>query len=129
MMGIAMMMTACSDNDLAGQNAIGYKIAGTWQAQYDATGTFQNKPYTRVAQICHFNSDGTGYWNKFFIGKDSGDPVGLVGGESPGSFTYSSTASGLISAKLKWEAAPNNFPEPWTMQYAEGRSIQRRCRG
>ena len=120
MMGIAMMMTACSDNDLAGQNAIGYKIAGTWQAQYDATGTFQNKPYTRVAQICHFNSDGTGYWNKFFIGKDSGDPVGLVGGESPGSFTYSSTASGLISAKLKWEAAPNNFPEPWTMQYADG---------
>ena len=120
MMGIAMMMTACSDNDLAGQNAIGYKIAGTWQAQYDATGTFQNKPYTRVAQICHFNSDGTGYWNKFFIGKDSGDPVGLVGGESPGSFTYSSTASGLISAKLKWEDAPNNFPEPWTMQYADG---------
>ena len=120
MMGIAMMMTACSDNDLASQNAIGYKIAGTWQAQYDATGTFQNKPYTRVAQICHFNSDGTGYWNKFFIGKDSGDPVGLVGGESPGSFTYSSTASGLISAKLKWEAAPNNFPEPWTMQYADG---------
>ena len=120
MMGIAMMMTACADNDLAGQNAIGDKIAGTWTAQYDATGTFQNKPYTRVAQICHFNSDGTGYWNKFFIGKDSGDPVGLVGGESPGSFTYSSNASGLISAKLKWEAAPNNFPEPWTMQYADG---------
>ena len=120
LMGIAMLLTACADNDLAGQNAIGYKIAGTWQAQYDATGTFQNKPYTRVAQICHFNSDGTGYWNKFFIGNDSGDPVGLVGGESPGSFTYSSTASGLISAKLKWEDAPKNFPEPWTMQYADG---------
>ena len=120
MMGIAMMMTACADNDLAGQNAIGDKIAGTWTAQYDATGTFQNKPYTRVVQICHFNSDGTGYWNKFFIGNDSGDPVGLVGGENPGSFTYSSTAGGLISAKLKWEAAPNNFPEPWTMQYADG---------
>ena len=120
MMGIAMMMTACSDNDLASQTPLGDKIAGTWQAQYDATGTFQNKPYTRVVQICHFNSDGTGYWNKFFIGNDSGDPVGLVGGESPGSFTYSSTASGLISAKLKWEDAPNNFPEPWTMQYADG---------
>lgn len=114
------LLAACADDDLASQNAIGYKIAGTWQAQYDATGTFLNKPYTRVVQICHFNSDGTGYWNKFFIGKDSGDPVGLVGGESPGSFTYSSTASGLISAKLKWEAAPNNFPEPWTMQYADG---------
>ena len=120
MMGIAMMMTACADNDLAGQNAIGDKIAGTWTAQYDAAGTIANKPYTRVLQVCHFNATGTGYWCKFFFGKDSADPIAVVGGENPGSFTYSSTADGLISAKLNWENAPDELPHLWTMQYADG---------
>ena len=120
MMGIATMMTACADNDLASQTPLGDKIAGTWTAQYDAAGTIANKPYTRVLQVCHFNATGTGYWCKFFFGKDSADPIAVVGGENPGSFTYSSTADGLISAKLNWENAPDELPHLWTMQYADG---------
>ena len=33
MMGIAMMMTACADNDLASQTPIGGKIVGKWYAE------------------------------------------------------------------------------------------------
>ncbi len=120
MMGIATMMTACADNDLASQTPLGDKIAGTWTAQYDAAGTIAKNPYTRVLQVCHFNATGTGYWCKFFFGKDSADPIAVVGGENPGSFTYSSTADGLISAKLKWENAPDELPHLWTMQYTDG---------
>ena len=32
MMGIAMMMTACADNDLASQTPIGGKIVGKWSS-------------------------------------------------------------------------------------------------
>lgn len=44
LMGIAMLLTACADNDLASQTPLGDKIAGTWQAQYDATAPSRTSP-------------------------------------------------------------------------------------
>ena len=51
MMGIAMMMTACADNDLASQTPIGDKIVGKWYAETPKQVTLAKADAEKEAEI------------------------------------------------------------------------------
>ena len=84
MMGIATMMTACADNDLAAwNNPLGDKIYGLWYADYQESGIVgvDKTPYSRVVQAVKFNADGTGtWWKMMFAADDASKPLALFGG-------------------------------------------------
>lgn len=127
MIGTAMMLTACADNDtVAWNNPLSDKIYGLWYADYQASGTVgvDNVQYDRVVQAVQLNSDGTGtWWKALFSADDASKPLYLYGGRYPlgGSFDYTVAADGTITAKREGEKQTDGSPMTLVFHYANGR--------
>lgn len=126
MMGIAMMMTACADNDLAAwKNPLGDKIYGLWYVDYKESGTvsLEKLKYDRVVQAVKFNPDGTGtWWRAVFTADDASKPLALFGGRYAvnGTFDYTVAADGTITAKRRGEKGLDGSPMTLVFHYQDG---------
>lgn len=71
-----------------------------------------------VIDIYHFQTDGTGDFQRCFFNDDSVEPVIVQGILGYGVYTYSSVADGTVSIALKnnWN---QSYPQTWNVAYAD----------
>ena len=123
MMGIAMMMTACADNDLASQTPIGGKIVGKWYAETPkqvTLGTGKNAvECAKVVLVGSFDEGGDGFWSLILVDKQNRaiQPVGKDGEEHPywADCNYSVTGN-TVNMELTANYLPTSQRE-WTFNY------------
>ncbi len=122
-------LSSCRDNeeDLP-VNELSSQLTGLWYAEYARSGSVQldgqtSGSFTNVVQAIRFNADGTGQVYKFYFDGDlNTPPVAMFGGEldqSNGTFTYTSTAQGLVTLMRNGSGNADN-PQTWTLHYTDG---------
>jgi major membrane immunogen (membrane-anchored lipoprotein) len=125
-----VLLTACNNDDdnnqakNTGPGPLAEELsAGTWYNIYEATGVAhaegareESMAYSVVADVYHFNTDGTGDFQRCFFGDDDDDILvqGILG---YGVFNYSSTADGKVHITLthQWD---QSYPQQWDVSYA-----------
>ena len=123
LMGIATMMTACADNDLASQTPIGDKIVGKWYAETPkqvTLGTGKNAvECAKVVLVGSFDEGGEGFWSYILVDKQNRaiQPVGKDGKEHPyyANCQYSATGN-TVDVKLTANYLPTSQME-WTFNH------------
>ena len=123
LMGIATMMTACADNDLASQTPIGGKIVGKWYAETPkqvTLGTGEKAvECAKVVLVGSFDADGDGFWSYILVDKQNRaiQPVGKDGKEHP---YYANCQYGVTGNTVDVELTANYLPTSqmeWTFKY------------
>lgn len=125
-----VLLTACNNDDdnnqakNTGPGPLAEELsAGTWYNIYEATGVAhaegareESMAYSVVADVYHFNTDGTGDFQRCFFG-DNDDDILVQGILGYGVFNYSSTADGKVHITLthQWD---QSYPQQWDVSYA-----------
>ena len=129
-------MTACSgdqDDLLLNKEAknmlkggvVSKQVKGVWYACYQADGTAvsdngdgKTLKYAHAYDVYEFNENGTGSFQRHFIGEGANTPDLSWGCEGRGNFTYTSTADGVVSITLKTDQGLP-YERQWNVLYKE----------
>ena len=129
--GSMVTLTSCSNDDDdkktdVGPGPLAEKLSGgAWYKIYEASGIAKeegpggvSETYHSVIDIYHFQTDGTGDFQRCFFNDDSVEPVIVQGILGYGVYTYSSAADGTVSIALKnnWN---QSYPQTWNVAYAD----------
>ena len=107
--GSMVTLTSCSNDDDdkktdVGPGPLAEKLSGgAWYKIYEASGIAKeegpggvSETYHSVIDIYHFQTDGTGDFQRCFFNDDSVEPVIVQGILGYGVYTYSSVADGTV---------------------------------
>lgn len=125
--GASLCVTSCAeDKDTVKGGPLVDKVAGMWYDHYEKDGVslWTGEKYCRVIQVLNFNNDGTGWWCMLFFNNEDSNPVERYGGKSSdGSFTYTTSADGVITFKLSDDWDQNYFPKEIKATCQDGRIL------